>query len=58
MHQFTYAATGNISVNKVHTALAQNVRIFGPSGTQYVPELSDESGNALLTEDGNFILIN
>ena len=53
----TYAATGNLSVSRVLSASSQYVKIFGPLGTQYVPELVTESGDMLTTEDGNFILI-
>ena len=55
---FTYAATGNISLNRVLVGSAQNTQIFGPLGTQYVPQLVDELTNTILTEDGNAILIN
>jgi hypothetical protein len=53
----TYAATGNLSVSRVLSATAQYVKIIGPLGTQYVPELVTEAGDMLTTEDGNFILI-
>jgi hypothetical protein len=34
-----------------------NVTIFGPLGTQYVPQLITEDGRLLTTEDGNIILL-
>ena len=54
---FTYSATGNLSLQRVITAYGQEMQIFGPEGIQYVPELSTESGNIITTENGNLILI-
>jgi len=34
-----------------------NVTIFGPVGTQYIPQLTAEDGRILTTEDGNIILL-
>jgi hypothetical protein len=34
-----------------------SVRIFGPLGIQYIPQLITEDGNILITEDGNIILL-
>jgi hypothetical protein len=33
------------------------VRIFGPVGTQYIPELTTETGATLITEDGQTIIL-
>ena len=33
------------------------VRIFGPIGTQYIPQLTTEDGNLLTTEDGNILIL-
>ena len=54
---FTYAATGNISLNRVITASGVYVKIMGPVGTQYFPQLVTEAGDYIITEDGNTILI-
>jgi len=55
---FTYSATGNLNLQRVIIGYAQEIQIFGPKGTQYVPELVTESGNTITTENGNIILIN
>ena len=55
---FTYSPNGNVSLNRVMVANGVSVQIFGPLGTRYEAQLSDEYGNSLLTEDGNIILIN
>jgi hypothetical protein len=34
-----------------------NVTIFGPLGTQYIPQLTTEDGQILTTEDGSIILL-
>jgi hypothetical protein len=39
------------------TAVLDGIRIFGPVGTTYIPELTTESGITLLTEDGKVILL-
>jgi len=57
-NNFTYAATGNVSLNKVLSATAQYVQLFGPLGQQYVPQLTTENGDFITTENGNTILIN
>jgi hypothetical protein len=57
-NNFTYSATGNLSLQRVILGYAQEIQIFGPQGTQYVPELVTESGNSITTENGNIILIN
>jgi hypothetical protein len=54
---FTYAATGNISLNRVITASDSYVIIMGPVGAQYFPQLVTEAGDYIITEDGNTILI-
>ena len=44
-----------LSVNR--TFIATDVKIYGPAGIQYIPQLTTEDGNTLLTEDGNIILL-
>jgi hypothetical protein len=56
-NNFTYSATGNLSLQRVIIGYAQEMQIFGPQGIQYVPELTTESGNRISTENGNLILI-
>jgi hypothetical protein len=55
---YTYSPNGNVSLNRVMVASGVSVQIFGPLGTQYEAQLSDENGNIITTEDGNIILIN
>ena len=54
---FTYAATGNISLNRVISSFGSKVVIIGPSGEQYYPQIATEDGYFISTEDGNTILI-
>ena len=56
-NNFTYSATGNLSLQRVIIGYAQEMQLFGPKGTQYVPELTTESGDIISTENGNLILI-
>ena len=56
-NNFTYSATGNLSLQRVMIGYAQEMQIFGPKGLQYVPELVTESGISVTTENGNLILI-
>ena len=44
-----------MSVNR--TFSTTNVLIFGPLGTQYYPEITDEFGNTITTEDDQLILL-
>ena len=39
------------------TVYTTNVQIFGAVGEQYFPELTDENGNTIITEDGRIILL-
>jgi hypothetical protein len=39
------------------TSTLDGIRIFGPVGTTYIPELVTESGVTLITEDGKIILL-
>lgn len=50
-------SNGLLSVTRTMVATANSVLIFGPIGVQYYPELTDEQGNTLLTEDGNLIIL-
>ena len=52
---FTNAATSLMSVNRLFST--SNVLIFGPLGTQYYPELTDEYGNTITTENEQLILL-
>jgi hypothetical protein len=45
-----------MAVNRTLSAQT-NVTIFGPLGTQYVPQLTTEDGRILTTEDGSIILL-
>lgn len=49
------AAHSLISVNR--TFSTSNIQIFGPLGTQYFTQITDELGNSLITENGNLILL-
>ena len=54
----TYSANGYMSVNRTWTSNnATLVQIFGPRGISYVPELTDELGNILTTENGIELLL-
>ena len=55
---FTFAATGNVSLNKVLVGTGQSTQIFGPVGVQYITQLVTEAGDFLVTEDNNTLLIN
>ncbi|CAB4221982.1 hypothetical protein UFOVP1655_7 [uncultured Caudovirales phage] len=46
-----------MSVTRTFTANSENIKIFGPVGQQYYPEITDESGNSLISEDGSLILL-
>mgnify|MGYP003340291549 CR=1 FL=1 len=51
-----------LSVNRTLTAGGQLSRqdeiiIYGPVGTQYVPQLSTETGDLLTTEDGRILIL-
>ena len=52
---FANASTSLMSVNR--TFSTTNVLIFGPLGTQYYPEITDEFGNTITTEDDQLILL-
>ena len=52
---FANASTSLMSVNRVFSTT--NVLIFGPLGTQYYPEITDEFGNTITTEDDQLILL-
>ena len=54
----------NLTANANNTLLSVNrtlstraVRIFGPVGIQFYPELTTEDGQTLITEDGRLILL-
>ena len=52
---FTNASNSLMAVNR--TFNTTQVKIFGPLGLQYFPELSDEAGNLLTDEQGNILLL-
>jgi hypothetical protein len=52
-----FAAYSNSYLTVNRTFIATDVKIYGPTGIQYIPELTTESGDTLLTENGNTILL-
>jgi hypothetical protein len=50
-------ANSFLSVNRTYRAVDGDVKIFGPIGTQYIPQLITEDGNIITTEDGRIILL-
>ena len=46
----TFVAGGNIGTSN-------NIIIYNTIGTQYFPQITDESGNLIITEGGDFILL-
>lgn len=52
---FSSGSNSYLTVNRTFTAT--DVKIYGTTGIQYIPELSTESGDTLITEDGNIILV-
>jgi hypothetical protein len=52
-----FAANSNSYLTVNRTFIATDVKIYGPTGVQYIPELTTESGDTLLTENGNIILL-
>ena len=58
----TNVSNSLMSVNRVLTAGGQSLRqdeviIYGPVGTQYVPQLATETGQLLTTEDGRILIL-
>jgi hypothetical protein len=53
----SYNANSFLSVSRTLSAYDGNVIFYGPVGTQYFPQLITESGDFMITEDGNFILL-
>jgi hypothetical protein len=53
----TSAANSLMSVNRLFEATSENIKIFGPVGQQYYPELTTEDGRSLISEDGSLILL-
>ena len=51
------SANSLLSVNRTTTSLDGSVRIFGPLGSQYIPQLITEDGNTVTTEDGRILLL-
>jgi len=52
---FSYDVNGFMSVAR--TVLTNKVNVYGLIGTSYEPQLADEYGEGLITEDGNAILL-
>lgn len=50
-------ASGNGLMSVKRTFSTTDVKIFGPLGTQYFTEITDEFGNSFITEDGRLILL-
>jgi hypothetical protein len=58
VHVDTNFANNSISFMSVkRTFSTTNVLIFGPLGTQYYPEIIDEYGNTITTQNGQLILL-
>jgi hypothetical protein len=60
----TITLSGNLTANANNVLLAVNrtlstraIRIFGPVGIQFYPELTTEDGQSLITEDERLILL-
>ena len=49
--------TVNSLMSVRRTVYTTNVQIFGAVGEQFFPELTDENGNTIITEDGRTILL-
>ena len=52
---FSSSSNSYLTVNRTFTAT--DVKIYGTTGIQYIPELATESGYTIITEDGNIILV-
>jgi hypothetical protein len=52
-----FIANSNSYMTVNRTFIATDVKIYGSTGIQYVPELTTEDGNTLVTEAGNIILV-
>ena len=46
-----------MSVNRTFIAQASSIEILGFIGTQYVPELVDQNGNNITTQDGVYLVL-
>jgi len=57
----TNNSTSNLSVSRTLTSnsnyVSDQIHLYGPIGTTYIPELSTEDGRSLSTEDGQIILL-
>jgi hypothetical protein len=53
----TSSANSFLSVSRTFTAAGDKVEIYGPIGTQYIPQLTTEAGQTITTEDGNILLL-
>jgi len=54
----TANANGFMSVRRTYNNISDgSVKIFGPLGVQYIPQLSTEDDKVLTTEDNNIILL-
>ena len=50
-------ANSNSLMTVNRTVSTNNVKIWGPVGTTYVPELITQSGNTIITQDGKTIIL-
>ena len=50
-------ANSFVSVNRTLEASGKSVRIIGPIGLEYIPELSTEDGLSITTENGSIIIL-
>jgi len=53
----TNSVNSLMSVSRTLTATDGGVLIFGPVGQQYYPELTTESGNTIISQDGSFLIL-
>jgi hypothetical protein len=50
-------ANSFVSVNRAIQASGKSVRIIGPIGLEYVPELITEDGLTIITENGSILIL-
>jgi hypothetical protein len=50
-------ANSFVSVNRTIQASGKSVRIIGPIGLEYVPELITEDGLTIITENGSILIL-
>ena len=60
--KLTTNLTGNtintlLSVNRTFVASDGSILVYGPTGQQYIPEITDENGNSITTESNTIIIL-